>query len=647
MNIRLFDSLQEIVLWHCALSLLFVGLPGLVHAEICPPGPYEPSNRNGYIYSPVVDKCISGKVIMLNQELCFPGDYYSLPSGLPLAYNPAVEKCTKGYVYDKPMEICAKWIGGGYLYPTYNPDYQYCDLGIVKPLTAESFAAMEERLKAAPPEVASPPPAEVIRNNDFFPPPESILRPLYSPVGRTISDNKVSADDTLTLGQMARLVNYSYVTESDIEISTETIHKLEFVSKQYEQRSYQPQNTKTLSQRIAMGARDAENKRLNRLNREINAKRIFLSELGLRPVALSETQRKIFSETTKIREHFGVEIYQLESTEKFFITIRAGRDTVDLVKLLWKDSIPETAIENQLYQPAFLLAEDFIHTNPGAQVTVLGHGVGGSMAQSIAVRSGVRAVVFNSYPVPTWIADKATGDLKKNIIEYSAVYPFVSKKISYIPDPISIKYNDPVDIALDNFRYLRRHINRPRCVFIEPDPWLNEEETEYLSLTQGAVGVVFSPALLDPKQAAELALFWGGAHALAKKISEDSIWSSPAGNAPVKSVKLNGEHQLHDDATRKALAAAGFVGSMHVAWDIKNGRFVKAGKTVAIKAGIKSGLALYKRTIMAHSMDRFVRGLYSTDAGAENLYFDGKLSLDDWRLQCGFHPQNIYPKNMY
>ena len=639
----------------CVMAMFCAFYSGEALADLCSPGVFEPNNRNGVVYNPSVDKCSNGKVLQIHHELCLPGEYYAHPMGLPIEYNPAVDNCSNGYVYPNTQDICPKIYPNGRLFiGNFNPAVQYCIAGDVKYIPKNIFDSVSNTIDANS-ATSDPSPEGALPNQyGFFPDPGLSKKYSITPPKNRIGDRLVFPDAKLTLGQMAMLVDFSYASEDLALVSLATLGKLKLLAEKYARKnnssiSDDDKKINILRSPIVNAAVKSEQNRIVSIQNNLVAKKRFLADINLIPVALPKNARSRIRLLNYNAHAVGLEILNLEGTSEYYITVSVGVDSIDMVKNLVTDNLEFRLkgltqdnkferIQDDLYDPLFNIIDEFVKKTPNSSVHILGHGKGASIAQVVSIRSSARAVVFNSFPLPIKYSANVGVDTASKIRSYSSVYPFVSKDLTFIPDPISIKHNLATSTILNISSGSKFVAQMPECLLVTPEPWFNDDENSYIN--HDLYGVFFSPALLDVRQLTELGVFFFATKSAVWNIMYDDIWKTGSLNVDSPIVRDNANRVLGDQASSLAMKAAGVAGDLHVLWDAATDHWIKALKGLGTKALFKSGISAYKRTIVAHSMSRFARGLYSSDE-SQVSNFVGFAGERAWTKQCDLNLNGV------
>ena len=319
-----------------------------------------------------------------------------------------------------------------------------------------------------------------------------------------------------------------------------------------------------------------------------------------------------------------------------------------MFRKIFKDPIPHK-MERHAYDLANNMVGDILKLHPDKKVLLLGHDFGGAIVQYVATMQSMDAITFNSFRISIDIKNGIQPSRGK-ILMYAAVYPreeIVSgrrqSEVGFFPDPVSIKHSIPVtgsqvsaptslSFAALTMRNEREHLVRPTCLFVQPDPFY--DETDRSILYQDFWAAAFSPALFSPTQIAEAVGSFAVFSSVASRMVEDLLWPTAGTTQFDLDVKANFQRALFDDAARKATLTSGFLGALHVISDVERRKYGKVAMTIASKSAVKRFINFYRRSLMAHSMECFVRGLHSTDKNA------GMLNLLDSTIvvppaECG------------
>jgi hypothetical protein len=253
----------------------------------------------------------------------------------------------------------------------------------------------------------------------------------------------------------------------------------------------------------------------------------------------------------------------------------------------------------------------------GKKPIVTGHSLGGGLAQYTAAKFGLRAVAFNSSPLPVRYFSSTREVNPAKIRVYSAMEKTPnSNEDKYRPDPVSIAAPNALErtnAALSN-EYFKAHFHlvKPICVESAPEPFTTPAEEE--EIQEQINGAMLTGILSAIKGGKATAIADKGLELRIKNGIKESIdhpvWR-PTSNTPYEmKVSETVVSEVQKSAVLVYQELGGSVKTIKGMGELLMGRYVDGAKTwggVISNIALKS--ALRKHLHMPHSMSRFNRGM--------------------------------------
>jgi len=452
------------------------------------------------------------------------------------------------------------------------------------------------------------------------------VAPTPTPTGAM--DQPVFADSAFSLRALARLTDATYANTSRRDAEAAALRVLVGVIHQLNQRSeagYQPYQKDHLSFKLTVVQMAVEESRrkLAQFQKQIDDRQALLTELELVPQALPPVPRKA-------PDSFKAELFRHTPTGQYLLAFRGTDEAADWISNAWLgvDLMKFTS-------PHYAAADDLVAAlvRKGIQPMVLGHSLGGGMAQYTAYRHNLRVVGFNASPVPERYLSGSRYDASRARLYTALELP------QRQPDPSSNvdgRVGDPLSLQVDKLRKLSPTLHgwikashqlvKPICLLTLPDPYYDAFEDADMAeaVTMGfAQGPLQTLIHLTPKDAAKKAALIVATNQGIDFLLDDPAWAQVGGTDQVATVEAQKRAVKSGVKQAKALAAMGkLLGTL-----FNTARGAHMGRTaVDVTAGLVDMFAIaeIKRMLQVHGMARFVRGLGATgDLSAYDVRPDG------------------------
>lgn len=445
-----------------------------------------------------------------------------------------------------------------------------------------------------------------------------------------ISDTRPFSDSRFSLGQLAGLANNAYIDRQIIETSRAALERFEII-----RNDFRPEG---MEKALLAGAYQRQSETLSMLEQRFRDKQALLQQLDLHPATPDNISAYLGQISNQwILRGFRAEIYQTGDARDYVIVFRGTTTAGDWANNLWV-GVDLAQIESPSYQTAEKVVTMFMAAHPKARPLVVGHSLGGGLAQYVGNKFGLRTVAFNSAPLPARYITLARHRNPDNIKVFTSVYRSMLSE-NFVPDPVSISV--PKVFTANAFKS-RAHIVKPVCILSQPNPPLSNEED--IAYANDIAGIVFSPAILSGIQIGEtiaIHQLWTRA---ANALMSHPVWQNRHPDLNAEIIATNAQHALKKEVGQHTQVEAGLSGAGHVLFDAFTGRTGKALKTLAIKSAFATVKINLRQHYMAHLMDRFVRGMTEV-SNADALSFQGHKGNAAWEAQCDgvSYPESSQP----
>ena len=251
---------------------------------------------------------------------------------------------------------------------------------------------------------------------------------------------------------------------------------------------------------------------------------------------------------------------------------------------------------------------------------VVGHSLGGGLAQYVGVLNRLNVVGFNSSPLPRRYIERVTQQDLFPIRLFSAV------EFSGL-DASARGHSDPVSLHAANFgadlntwarakvkvEPIKAHLHAApvACVRSVPTPFLSKDEDDVWA---GTLNRMFYPTAVGrllagkPVEAGAEAAIQHYVAASTNRLFDDPGWI-PAQSLQDERVLALTREALGDAAVDVYQMARGATAMGSILYNAMLGSSMAAMKGIAAPVGAAAGKLAVKRLLMPHSMERFNRGM--------------------------------------
>lgn len=179
---------------------------------------------------------------------------------------------------------------------------------------------------------------------------------------------------------------------------------------------------------------------------------------------------------------FRAELYRHGPSGQSILVFRGSQNAFDWFSNLWL-GVDLLALEAPHYEAARRLTEQIMKT--GRKPIIVGHSLGGGMAQYVGQMFGLRVVAFNSSPLPARYIPARGKVAPEKIRLFSAIeYQGNAEHTVTRADPVSLTLPDWTETLAASFGYTpeetfvkaHQHLVTPTCVVSRPEPFRTDEE---------------------------------------------------------------------------------------------------------------------------------------------------------------------------
>lgn len=408
-----------------------------------------------------------------------------------------------------------------------------------------------------------------------------------------------------SLRTLARLAQGTYTSPAALQAETEVAAVLNDVLAQLESRPTPYQSLKVMLTRQSL---DVTLRKQGGLERNLADKAALLEEVGLQAMALPPMGRRAPAS-------FVAELYRHNASGQYVLAFRGSAETADWISNLWMG-----VDLGEVTSPHYAAADELVAElrRRGISPLVLGHSLGGGMAQYVAYRHSLRMVGFNPSPLPVRYLSGKNYDVTNARLFTALELPAPGTPPSAEHDQ---RLGDPLSLGLDSLRKqsaraeqwikASRQLVKPVCLLTLPEPYFDAEEDADLSR---AVGQYF---VSGPLQTLLTASTIGTVKKVSKGLAiskgleallDDPAWTQAGAGHGQAGVEAQKRAVIAGVQQAQALQSMGkALGWLYSASTGKN-----MGKTaMQMSVGVVDMMAaLYvKRLLQVHGMARFLRGL--------------------------------------
>jgi len=419
---------------------------------------------------------------------------------------------------------------------------------------------------------------------------------------------------TMTLGMMGKFAEYVYFHEEDYGVLVDTFSKI-----------------RRGRDRISLDGKghplvDEAYRRIESRTRQyhdsMQEKKDFLSAGQFKRLELPKTQQGAIS-------GFRAELYQHVPSSEKILVFRGTDGALDWLTNAWA-GIDFLSIEAPHYQAAYNLVSAL--RKRGDRPLVVGHSLGGGMAQYVGFKFGLKVVGFNSAPLPNRYFQSGEGTKLNSIRLFSAVEyperPGPTPSPGY-PDPVSIRVANAASLInslFADYKPIKAHelLTKPICVKSIPEPFYTESERQFhLAMmnnarSKGMVSVVAGSLLPGAKPIAEMVVV-----AEIKKMVNtglsDPVWLPDSDSRHDIKIAQAARHEVVEVAVDQYKAIGGAANLMKGSYKVTLGngwgsRLSGAGSIAAVVAKHVAMDTAITQLLQPHSMARLNRGLRTVSA---------------------------------
>lgn len=458
------------------------------------------------------------------------------------------------------------------------------------------------------------PPAPRGPDNGRWPPEQDVPairpEPPRQPEGGTLASQRPFPESVFTLGTMGRLAQYIYYDQEQAALLaavSDTIARA------------QPRMVPgTVMKGLVDVAGVRNDKERSRYQAALAEKDAMLAREALVSEPLPQLPAKPISA-------FRAELYRHVPSGELILVFRGSQEGLDWLSNAWL-GFDLLSIEAPHYQAARDLTERIVRS--GRKPIVVGHSLGGGMAQYVGQMFDLKVVAFNSSPLPARYIPAKYPKAPKNLRLFSAIEFYDQpNNTTARADPVSLglpKLAEAIAIwrgvtPEDSLIKAHQHLVLPVCVASRPHPFRNEEEDEKLArlinnaLYPSAIGYMLSGSPM--KGAMEQGMqVWIGKE-VGRQLS-DPAWQPASRNPFDKRVSEHAKKLVATAAIDAFHAAQGAAKMGSVLYNTAFGSIWKAAGTMGKSFAVTMGKVEIGLLFMPHSMERFNRGMQA-EVGAD------------------------------
>jgi pimeloyl-ACP methyl ester carboxylesterase len=422
-------------------------------------------------------------------------------------------------------------------------------------------------------------------------------------------DSPVFAGSEFSLRTLARLAAGVYVTPHDMQAEADIATVLERVREHLENNRPVDGVAWQAKLLVTRQSHAATERKRAALERALADKAAVVQEQGLQIMALPKTRRAA-------PPTFVAELFRHNASNQYVLVFRGTAKPADWISNLWM-GLDLGQITSPHYEAAEALVEAL--EQRGIVPIVVGHSLGGGMAQYVAFRFGLRVVGFNASPLPErYLSGGRAYDPRHARLFTALELPAPDAQAASGQE---MRFGDPLSLGVDGL--LRKvpaasawiksshQLVKPICMLTQPNPYFDEDEDRDMAVD------VASKFVSGPMQklvtAGSDGVLMSAAKGLALKAALNAFLADPAWTRASK-----GLDKARVEAKRRAVlagiqdynAAKGMAKMGRWTWNVITGE--RMGRTaVEIGAGLADLAASHAltRVLQVHGMSRFVRGL--------------------------------------
>lgn len=414
----------------------------------------------------------------------------------------------------------------------------------------------------------------------------------------------------MTLGMMGKFAEYVYFNDEDFGLLVDTFGKIK--------RGREKITLDGKAHPLVDEAFKRVQIRAGQYRDQLQGKKDFLSVGQFRTLELPKLQQGVVG-------GFRAELYQHVPSGEKILVFRGTESALDWLSNLWT-GVDLLSIEAPHYQAAYNLVSAL--RKRGDAPLVVGHSLGGGMAQYVGFKFGLKVVGFNSAPLPERYFQEGAGATLDSIRLYSAVeypeYPSPNPSPGY-PDPVSIRVANSasaINGLFAGYEPIKAHqsLTRPICVKSIPEPFYTESERQFhlamanKALSMGVVSMVVGGILPKAKPvAADMAIVAEVKHMVNDGLS-DPVWLPDSNSRRDSNIAQAARNEVVEVAVGLYKSIGGAANIMKGGYKIAVGNswgdiLSGAGSMAAASGKVVAVDMLITRFLQPHSMARLNRGL--------------------------------------
>lgn len=436
--------------------------------------------------------------------------------------------------------------------------------------------------------------------------PPVYVAPVFAPpaaAAGALANTKPFPTSVFSLGLMGKLAEYVYFDEERAGFLAASLERLDMARRRF----VRPDGQASALIEMAYGKTARTEARYRAM---LGAKQTFVHNAQLLQIALPKLVPQPISS-------FRAELYQHQPSGEYILVFRGSQEALDWVSNAWL-GLDLFAIEAPHYRAARELTEKLV--SAGKVPVVVGHSLGGGMAQYVGLGKNLKVVAFNSSPLPARYISARLGTQVENIKVYSAIeFKDLGPQSKGVPDPVSLAIPKGAEFLNAfagrqlNTEPMKAHLHlvKPICVKSVPSPFLSQEEDESMA---AALNGIYYPTELGPlsgkvaRMASEQVLQKAIAEET-KAYFDDPVWLPENASSADKKVAAFAKQAVANAALDVYQTARAAVTMGSIMYNMMLGSSMQALKGAATPIAVTSAKLMLKSKFMPHSMERFNRGM--------------------------------------
>ena len=434
-----------------------------------------------------------------------------------------------------------------------------------------------------------------------------------------MSEGRPFEDVRWTLGTLSTLARHAYTDPHNHAARVQAMPVLDRLLEQHMAArsaaaatpAAPPEQARLLPRLILQAAIAKGEESLREYEEDAREKTAFLQAAGLVediPPAVEARLRQ--ARNSPFLAGLRIEFYRQRDSGDHAIVFRGSAQGADWLSNAWL-GVDLAQEEAPYYREAREIVGEFLKARPQARVVVVGHSLGGGLAQYTGNHYGLRVVAFNSSPLPPRYIGGVTDRQKARTRVYTAVYrdPMAGRVTS---DFLSIGITREVQSGVLAGRVARatQHLVRPTCTLARPEPFYSPEEQR--KFAEAAGETISSPAILSRLG------FINGALKLPHSVSasllvDDPMWADAASRHGL-GVKLMGKAMINAGSNKTYGVQSGLLSAGQIGKQLLDRRLGSLGWNLAGKAGLMGLRSALIYLQLDHAMPRYARGLQQISA---------------------------------